>query len=121
MATRRNNSTRSTETHKKRSGCQTGRWADGEYWTNGWKASKRFGLVKFSAFTTKKTDSIQSGSGRSWLTNILVKVQKEFEKEQLFSGLMDPNTGKVVIKDLGMVMNPKAPNGGYIGRYGTKK
>ena len=101
---------------KKHSGCKTGvSRKDGSPYTQGWNYSRSHGLVSFLAVCTKGTHETTSKTGRKWL-NVMVKVQKKFQNDVLFSGLMDVMTGKVIINDQNIVMNPKAPNGGYCGK-----
>ena len=50
----------------------------------------------------------------------MVKVQPKMAKAFITSGLMDQATGAVTINELGLIMNPKAANGGYCGKFGGK-
>ena len=101
---------------KKHSGCKRGvSKKDGSPYTQGWNYSRAHGLVSFLAVCTKGTHETTSATGRKWL-NVMVKVQKKFQNDVLFSGLMDALTGKVIINDQNLVMNPSAPNGGYCGK-----
>lgn len=110
------NSNNNQSTMKKHSGCKTGvSRKDGSPYTQGWNYSRAHGLVSFLAVCTKGTSLHISKTGREWL-NVMVKVQKKFQNDVLFSGLMDKVTGKVIINDQNLVMNPKAPNGGYCGK-----
>ena len=110
------NSSNNSSFQKKHSGCKTGiTRTDGSPFTQGWNYSRAHGLVSFLAVVTKKTHTVTSKTGRQWL-NVMVKVQKKLQKDVLFSGLMDVQTGKVIISDQNIVMNPKAPNGGYCGK-----
>ena len=89
-------------------------------YTTGWNYSRRHGLVTFLCVEYSKSVAVVSPtSNRTWL-NVMVKVKKSMSPDFITSGMMDLSTGSVIIKDLGIVINPKAPNGGYCGRYGNK-
>lgn len=118
----RSNNSRSSNgsiEQRKHSGCKyKASSANGTPVTTGWNYSRRFGLVTFLCVTTKNTSVHTSKSGKEWL-NVMVKVSKAMSKDEVVSGLMERHTGKVIVKELGIVLNPKAPNGGYCGRYGS--
>lgn len=117
----RNNSRNNNgeQQQKKRTGAKaTADKRNGSPVTTGWNYSKRHGLVTFLCVTTKKSDIHKSKSGKEWI-NVMVKVRYPMQPEQTTNGLMDKMTGKVIIQSMGIVINPKAKNGGYCGRYGT--
>lgn len=120
---KRNNNykgSRSNDSYKKHSGAKkTINKKDGSPVTTGWHYGKRFGLTTFLAVTTKNTSVHVSKAGHEWL-NVMVKVSRDMQKDVLVSGLMHRMTGKVIINEMGIVINPAAPNGGFCGRYGTK-
>lgn len=101
---------------KKHTGCKY-RAADknGKPVTTGWNYSRKEGLVTFLATPYKGTSIHTSKSGREWL-NVMVKVSPKMKQSFIVSGLMERHSGKVIIKDLNIVMKPSAPNGGYCGR-----
>lgn len=101
---------------KKRSGAKHGRTKNGDPYTTGWNASRKHGLVKFLCVPYKKSKQSESANGRQWL-NVMVKVEKQMAPEFITSGMMDLVSGKVTVQSLGIVINPKAPNGGYCGRF----
>jgi hypothetical protein len=76
----------------------------------GWNYSRRNGMVKFIASFHKLT---KNDNWASWT----VKVKYQGRKAELMLGLYDKRSGKLIIPDLEMVANPKAPNGGYFGRF----
>ncbi|WP_025146178.1 hypothetical protein [Pedobacter jeongneungensis] len=86
--------------------------------TTGWNYSRRHGLVTFLCVTTKATSVHTSKAGVEYL-NVMVKISKAMSKDELVSGLMERHTGRVFVKELGIVINPKAPNGGYCGKWGN--
>ena len=105
----------------KHSGAKSGIDKKGGRYTNGWMTNKRVGMVSFFCAPTKNTTAVMSKTGNSWLTCIAVKVQfRDLMKEELHWGLMHEASGKVIIQSLGLVVNPKAPNGGFSGKYGKK-
>lgn len=111
--------------HRKHSGAQAGRFnsktlGDGVPYVIAWNYSKRYGMVKFIAAPTKKTKRVSSHSGKEW-DNWVVKVQIGWHQPYLTGGLYEVATGRVIVKDLGIVINPKAPNGGYCGTFVNKR
>jgi len=87
--------------------------------TTGWNKSKFAGFVKFLCVVTKNSVKSESAGGRQWIS-VMVKVQKQMSPEEITNGLMDVQTGLVTIQSMGICLNPKAPNGGYCGKYGKK-
>ncbi len=101
---------------KKHSGAKHGSDKNGQVYTSGWNYSKRHGLVTFLCVPYKKSKRVTSARGIEWI-NVMVKIKKTMSANQIVSGMMDFHSGRVIIKDLGLVINPKAPNGGYCGTY----
>lgn len=111
---------------KKHTGCKTGSYvakkgsAHGKGtevpFVRGWNYSKRHGMRTFLASPYSKTKQHKSKTGRIW-ENWMVTVQQEGQKDFTVSGLYDPQSRKVIINELSMVMNPNAPRGGYCGRF----
>lgn len=110
------------EQHKKRSGAKRSKsWypTQGEnkgvemHMTYGWMMSKE-GLISVRCTTTSKTvfgDKGWGGSVACTLTN------PKTGASYFHWGTMELKTGKVVVDKLALVLNPKAPNGGYCGTY----
>lgn len=106
----------------KKSGCVTGFDKNKKVFTRGWKATKTNGLTSFFCSSTKYSKEVVSEATKTpWLTGISVKVsnRKNFT-ESLHWGIMNIQNGKVICKELGIVLNPKAPNGGVVAYIGTK-
>jgi hypothetical protein len=101
---------------KKHTGAKSGFDKNGNPYTTGWNYSRANGLVTFLATPYGKSKEVESRSGRSWL-NVMVKVSRKMQKDFIVSGMMDLRSGMVTIQELGIVMNPKAKNGGYCGKY----
>lgn len=101
---------------KKHTGAKSGYDKNGQPYTTGWNYSRANGLVTFLATPYAKSKESTSGSGRSWL-NVMVKVSRKMQKDFIVSGMMDLRSGMVTIQELGIVINPKAKNGGYCGKY----
>lgn len=122
MARNSNNNNRNnngSNNQKKHSGAKTGGIRTGahagEQYTTGWNYSKRHGLISFGCFPYEGSKTVQSARGQQW-TNVMVKVNKGIAGTSITSGMMD-STGRVIVKDHGIVINPKAPNGGYCGTF----
>jgi hypothetical protein len=109
---------------KKHSGCQTktGQSKDGTKFhvTYGWMFRKGIGLVSYFAKTYKGTKSTTSQTGRTWLNVVVEVTNKQAGTSQLYTGMMEATSGRVTIKQLGIVMSPKGGRGGYVGPYGQK-
>lgn len=78
----------------------------------GWNFSRRHGMLSFLCVPTKDIKTASPNSEK-WVC----KVQYEKQRPQHVTAFYHPNSGKVTIPDLQMVLNPKAPNGGYCGRF----
>ena len=111
---------------KKKSGAKSKRYTPnngnnagkGMIHTHGWRYSKRAGLITYSCNTTSK--SVKKDSG--WIGSIACEVmQVDSSQKAFYWGVMEAATGKVVIQDLGIVINPKANNGGYCGTFINKR
>lgn len=84
---------------------------------NGWRKNRQ-GFTKFTAVTTK----FSKDGGKGWIGSIFVTVTNvSTGQESKYWGTMQSSTGKVVIDALGIVMNPKAPNGGYCGTFSKNR
>lgn len=114
--TRRSYGNNSRGGGKKHSGAKSGTDRNGKQYVRGWNYNKRFGLRSFYCAPYKGTDSHKSGSGRQW-ENWMVRIQQQGKPEELASGLYDRQTGRVIIKELGYVINPSK---NYCGGYGRR-
>lgn len=87
----------------------------------GWNYSKRFGMRTFFCTPYSKTKSTKSDNGRVW-ENWMCTYQVEGKPSETISALYEPATGKVIIPDLSIIINPKARRGGYCGRaYSSRR
>ncbi|MBE99086.1 hypothetical protein [Flavobacterium coralii] len=86
--------------------------------THGWTAHKRKDFITYSCNTTGKSKQ----SDKGWIGSIAVEVLNHNTGQKSFYwGTMEAKTSKVVINDLGLVINPKARNGGYTGTFINKR
>lgn len=60
-----------------------------------------------------------SGSPKQWVP-VIVKQTAAGKASVIIGGLMDVQNHKVYIKDWNWIINPKASNGGYIGKHISK-
>lgn len=104
---------------KKRSGCKTGTSKTGKAYVRGWKYDKTHGMRSFIFSKAKNSKQVISKNGISWMTGT-VKVSHPMGVT-LYNALLQVDTDKVFISDLGLMMNPKARNGGYVGPYFRRK
>lgn len=82
--------------------------------THGWKYRRRGGLVTVSCNTTSK--SVLSDKG--WYGSVACTVKHvDTGQKAFYWGTMERSTGKVIISDLGWVVNPKGGKGGYTGSF----
>lgn len=108
------------QSQKKHSGSKTGLMKNGEgRYTTGWNKSRQNGFVTFLCVPTSKSVKSESQTGNKYIS-VMIKVRKHMTPEITTNGLMNLATGQVTIDSMGLVLNPKAPNGGYCGRYGKK-
>ncbi|WP_447642439.1 MULTISPECIES: hypothetical protein [Chitinophagaceae] len=115
-----NNRGGNSRPQRKKSGAKAGVGKNGKPYVQGWNASRQNGMVSFLCVPTSNTGQHTSRTGRNW-ENWMVVVQPRMGASFLKSCLYDPSTGKCIISDMGIVLNPKAPNGGYCGRFGNKR
>lgn len=103
---------------KKHSGCSAGlsNNADKTPYVQGWKVDKENGLRKFFAFPYKGTKQYTSETGKVW-ENWIVEITPKDGRKWITTCLYDVQTRKVIINDLGFVMNPKGGKGGYVGTF----
>ncbi len=84
---------------------------------SGWHKTK-YGFITVGCVTTKYTKD----GGKGWLSGIRCKVLNQSTGQStLYWGTMQISTGKVVISEISMVVNPSAANGGYFGTYLKRK
>lgn len=114
-----NNNNYANNRPSKKSGAKFGTDKHGNPYVRGWNASKQNGLVAFIAAPNKNTRVHTSKSGREW-ENWTIKVSPKMGKPYLVNCLFDVMTKKVIVKEMGIVLNPNAPNGGYCGRFSRK-
>lgn len=110
---------------KKRSGASAG-FANGEAdkpYVRGWKYDKTHGLRTFIAGTYKgknsQTHRIKSKNGKEW-ENWFVKVTGPHGVTK-HNCLYDVQKKRVFIQDLGLMISPSSPGGGYTGPFFKKK
>jgi hypothetical protein len=85
--------------------------------TSGWNVKRNGGFTSFLCNTTNKSQDV----GKGWVGSVACEVvNKSTGQKSFYWGMMQIATGKVVISDLGVVLNPKAPNGGYCGTFSKK-
>ncbi|QKJ63831.1 hypothetical protein [Flavobacterium sp. M31R6] len=84
-----------------------------QHLTTGWRLAGK-DLISFSCVTTSK--SVLSEKG--WYGSVGCSVvNTKTGAKQFYWGMMEKKTGKVVIAEMALVLNPKAKNGGYCGTF----
>ena len=92
---------------KKHSGCKAG-YSHGQQdapYIRGWNYNRRNGMTSIIAGPYKKTSQHTSKSGIVW-ENWCAKVQCGRNQPYLVSCLYNTQSRKVIIKQMGLVMNP---------------
>ncbi len=106
---------------KKHSGCKMSLATKGSHQGSqvltGWKYSKRTGMISIIASPYSKTQEVISKSNRTWQNWMVKFTFKDTLQTKIYGGLFDVNNHKIIIKEIGWVLNPKAPNGGYVGKF----
>jgi hypothetical protein len=86
-----------------------------------WNYSRSGGMLSGLCVPYGKTHEVKSKTGRIWHNYMLKWQNKTTKLSGIVGCLFEPATGKVLVKDWGWTINPKAPNGGYAGRVGKKR
>lgn len=86
-----------------------------------WNFSRERGLITAIATPYSGTHEKKSKTGRIWQNWMVSWFNKRTMQRGTTSGLYDAQNNKLIISDWGWVVNPKAPNGGYAGRVGSKR
>lgn len=84
-----------------------------QYIVNAWRVTNKQ-LIKITAVTTYKSKL----SDKGWIGSVAVTFVNTKTGQKTFHwGTMQKSTGKVIISETSMVLNPKARNGGYAGTF----
>lgn len=115
------NGYRQQKPKKSRSGASSGTDKNGKPYVNGWRVSRRHGLIAYFASPYKDTQEIKSGTGRIWHTWILKITIRETGEESVRPCLYDPQSRRVFCKDLNVLLSPQTRrqdgSKGYCGKY----
>jgi hypothetical protein len=109
--------------YSKKSGAKTGltRATDnhegGKIWVNAWNASKKKGLITFSAIENKKSKEYKRKDGSIAISLLFEVFYKNTGNKVLELGFYNTTTGKVVLSKTGFIISTKSPNGGYCGIF----
>lgn len=101
---------------KKHSGCSSKQGKNGKHVVFGWNYSRRNGMVKLLAGPYKNSRECKSKSGNVFVTWML-QVTKPMAEPYAVPCLYHPATDRVICQSLSLVMNPRAPNRGYCGKF----
>jgi hypothetical protein len=107
---------------RKHSGCTTGVDKNKKEYVRGWNYSARRGMITAYVCEYKSTKETTSEKSGITYTNLMAKVvYKDSGVEKIYGALLSHKTKRIIIPELGMVLNPAAPNGGYFGKFSRKK
>ncbi len=105
---------------KKRSGAKFKFSKHGKPLTIAWKAT-RYGMLSILCGLTKYSNEVTSKSGRVWYSGVSVAIKNTNTGQTNFHfGLMEKATGKVIVKNLGWVINPNGGYGGVVAKIGGR-
>ncbi|MDT9500401.1 hypothetical protein [Capnocytophaga canimorsus] len=86
-----------------------------------WFVSKNTGLVKINAFENSKSTHFTTQRGRDGVSLMFEVVYRNSGIKRLEVATYFFDTGKAFLKELGIIVSTKAPNGGYCGFFKPKK
>jgi hypothetical protein len=72
-------------------------------------------IISLYATEYAKSKETKSEAGKRWVNLFVRLTNKTTMRVEKMSGLLNLDNGKLYIKDLNLIANPKAPNGGYFG------
>lgn len=110
----------SDSSKKKHTGAKLTLGKDREEYISAWNFQKRRGmLTAFIApyYATGDIHVDKKTESNEYIVMMCKLHYKDSGIEKHFPVLMNIKTHKVVLKDLGMVINPNAKNGGYFGSF----
>lgn len=94
---------------------------EGGWFGYGWRIDGYSGnLVKIKVNPKKGADKTRSQTGKEWLPAVAFIRDGRYAKEVPFNAMIDLGNNKVYIKELNLICNPSAPNGGYFGKHLSK-
>lgn len=85
-----------------------------------WKKD-RFGFHVLYARPYSKTKRTKSKSEKRWLNLFVTITNRSTMQETKCSGMFDLDRQRLYISDLNLIVNPKAPNGGYFGKHISRR
>ena len=105
---------------KKKSGAKMGIQSkginEGKIYISAWKANKRHGLVKITAFENARSTRSESQAGNKFCTMMFEIFYQDSGSKVLEIAPYNMTSGKVFLEKLGWVVSTKARNGGYVGK-----
>jgi len=105
---------------KKHSGATKGTDKNGKQYYRGWNFSKRRGMLTVFVTSFKSSGEHTAANGNVY-TNLMAKVKyNDSGVEKIMGALLSHKSGRVIIPELGMVLNADAPNKGYFGSFTRK-
>ena len=109
------NSNKNDKKQKKHSGCRLRQLPDMKWpIIFGWMY-KNGAIISLYATEYEKSHEKVSKTGKKWVNLFVRLTNKTTMHVEKMSGLMNLENHKLYIKDLNLIANPKAPNGGYFG------
>ncbi|CEN37612.1 hypothetical protein [Capnocytophaga cynodegmi] len=85
-----------------------------------WFSRKNVGLVQIKAFENSKSTHFTTERGRDGVSLMFEVFYKNSGIKRLEVATYFFDSGKAFLKDLGIIVSTKAPNGGYAGYFQKK-
>lgn len=85
-----------------------------------WFSRKNVGLVQIKAFENSKSTHFTTERGRDGISLMFEVFYKNSGIKRLEVATYFFDSGKAFLKDLGIIVSTKAPNGGYAGYFQKK-
>lgn len=86
--------------------------AKGGYYVSAWRLSRKQGLISYFVFLHEKS-RIVSSEKNEYQTCIVKMTVKDSGVTQIYPALWNTQNDKVTCNDLNLIIDPKAPKGGY--------
>jgi len=100
----------------KRSGCRMKKVGKDGVVLWGWRKNKS-GMYSFYARPYSKSKHVESQSGKHWVNMFVTITNKSTMQKSNHSAMYDIDGNKLYMKELNLIANPKALNGGYWGTH----
>lgn len=114
-----NNNGYNNQPKKKKSGCKRYSWVPNEGPNKGHKMMGVLGWTKtgrepYTTYRANMTSKSKEGKN-GWVGSVIVEIIANKQKS-IYWGMMNVNTGMVIVQELNLCMSPNGGKGGYVGK-----